>query len=391
MPLTFHNAPATADAVARVTQLFATTFGREPDSVASAPGRVNIIGEHIDYSGGSCLPMALPHRTFVALGLRSDGVIRLTSDARDDVWEGSLDTFSRGVVSHWSAYVGGVLVWLNKLLELTATGCDIAVVSSVPIGAGLSSSAALECATAFAYLDAVGVLDRTETQLRQIARAAISAENTVAGANTGGMDQFASLFGRDGALLHLQCTDFSFAHVPFSLSNHGLLVIDTRASHSLSDGQYGDRRTLSDAAARALGVDHLSRASLAAVDTLPTELQPIARHAITENERVTGVVEHIEHGDFTAAGAALLRSHESLRDDYRVSCPELDVVVDSAMEAGALGARMTGGGFGGSAIALIATDEREQVAAHIAAAAQSAGFAEPHFLTAVPSGGAAIH
>lgn len=395
MILTFHSALAIDEGVARVRDLFTSTFQNEPETVASAPGRVNIIGEHIDYSGGSCLPMALPHRTFIAMIKRSDGVIRLTSDAQSDVWEGTIDAFRHGVVPHWSAYVGGVIVWLGELTGLELNGCDIAVVSSVPIGAGLSSSAALECATAFAAMAVTGRGDELsdDATLHTIAKAAIMAENKVAGANTGGMDQYASLFSIENTALHLQCDDFSFERVPFSLEKHGLelLVIDTRASHSLTDGQYGSRRELADSSAKILGVDHLCQADVDRVSELDEARQPIARHAITEHQRVDNFARHLSDGNFEACGAELLESHRSLRDDYRVSCPELDAVVEAAMDAGALGARMTGGGFGGSAIALIDAARSDEIARAIANHSRESGFPEPHFLIATPAHGASTH
>lgn len=393
--LTFLHPLTDTEGTERVRELFSASFGYEPDSVASAPGRVNIIGEHIDYSGGSCLPMALPHRTFVALSRRSDDAVRLASDAQSDLWEGSLEDFRRGVVSHWSAYVGGVIIWLQELIDLDMMGCDVAVVSSVPIGAGLSSSAALECATAFAAIAVAGRTDEVGDQdvLHSIAKAAIHAENRVAGANTGGMDQYAALFSTENTALHLQCDDFSFDHVPFTLSNHGLelLVIDTRASHSLSDGQYGNKRELAENAAQTLGVEHLCDADLYQIDELDVVHRPIARHAITEHARVSNFVKHLNQGDFAECGKDLLESHRSLRDDYRVSCPELDAVVEAATNTGAIGSRMTGGGFGGSAIALVRSDQAESIARAIANRALDLGFPEPHFLVALPSSGARVH
>ncbi|WP_206515491.1 galactokinase [Georgenia faecalis] len=389
-----------AAAVDRARALFTATFDGEPDGVWAAPGRVNLIGEHTDYNGGLCLPIALPHRTVVALRARTDGLVRLVSAQEDGLRELRLaDVGPAGTpdaVEGWPAYVVGVAWALEREGLLDGGGFDVAVDSCVPYGAGLSSSAALECAVAVALDDvAAAGLAADDAGRARLAAACVRAENEVAGAPTGGMDQAAALRCAPGQALLLDCRDGATEQVPFDLAAVGLelLVIDTRAEHQLADGQYAARRTSCEDAARRLGVGTLREvtdldAALAALDD--AEQRRRVRHVVTEIARVEEFVATLRsgelRGDLLRAAAALVdASHTSLRDDYEVSAPELDVAVEAARAAGAHGARMTGGGFGGSAIALVDAGTAPAVAEAVRAAFAERGFTEPAFLLAVPS------
>jgi galactokinase len=379
----------------RVERLFASTFGGDAAGVWAAPGRVNLIGEHVDYIGGTCLPIALPHRTFVALRPRDDGVARLVSALDpDDVWTGDVVAIAPGRVGSWVGYAAGP-VWALRRRGWTVGGFDAAVDSCVPLGAGLSSSAALECAVAVALDDvfALGLLSSGDAGRAELAAVCVQAENEVAGAPTGGMDQAASLRCRPAHALLLDTLDASVEHVPFDIEPAGLelLVIDTRAEHALVDGQYAERRATCHAAARRLGVDTLRDvpdlgAALAALHD-PVERRRV-RHVVSEIARVAEFADRVRAGRVRDVGPLLDASHDSLSVDYEVSCAELDLAVDAATAAGALGARMTGGGFGGSAIALVDTGAASDVASAVAGAFATQGWPAPGFLVAVASGGA---
>ncbi len=385
-----------ADGVRRASALFAAAYGSAPTGVWAAPGRVNLIGEHLDYNGGFSLPFALPHRTFVALAPRADGTVRLVSDlAPDSPWTGAVDDLGPGRASGWVTYAGGP-AWVLRDEGLPIGGFDAALASCVPLGAGLSSSAALETAVALA-LDEVfnqGALGVDDAGRARLASACVRAENEVAGAATGGMDQAAALRSSRGHALLIDSSNASVTQVPLDLDAAGLaiLVIDTRAPHALADGQYASRRAACERAAERLGVRTLCEVdagdSAAALARLvdPVELAR-ARHVFTEQERVRRVVDLVSAGRrLREIGPDLDGSHASLAGDYEVSCPELDVAVDAARRAGALGARMTGGGFGGSAIALVEADAVTEVADAVAAAFAEQGFAPPAFLTATAAG-----
>ena len=362
----------------------------------SAPGRVNIIGEHVDYQDGLCLPMAISHRCFAAAARTPTDRVRLRS-AQDSL-ELDLDAaaLEPGAVEGWPAYVAGVLWALRPFISGAHTqGMDILIDGQVPLGAGLSSSAALECSAA----EAIESLLTLGTSPLDRVRAAITAETDFAGASTGGLDQSASVLSRAGHALFLDCRDFSTRPVPWDLAGQGLalLITDTRAEHSHVDGEYTARRADSESAAAALGVDTLRDVDPAQLDALLPRIEDEvvrrrAHHVVTEIQRVrefdallaAGTVrEHVAE-----LGALLNASHDSLRDDYEVTVPALDLAVDAARAAGAHGARMTGGGFGGSTIALVEADAAEQVAAAIAAAFAEQGLTAPEFFLALPSEGA---
>lgn len=398
-PAQLSQAPERTAAAARVSALFEEAFGYAPDGVWSAPGRVNIIGEHVDYQAGLCLPMAISHRCFIAAARTPENLLRLRSAQTEQVLELDAKALEPGSVDGWGAYVAGVLWALRPFISGSATqGMDIMVDGQVPLGAGLSSSAALECAAAEAM---ESLLTLGTTPLDRV-KAAISAETDFAGASTGGLDQSASVLSHEGHALFLDCREFSTRSVPWDLASQGLalLITDTRAEHSHVDGEYTARRADSEKAAEALGVATLREVDVETEGGLDAVLERIAdptvrrraRHILTEIRRVVdfdailaggSVRENVER-----LGALLNASHDSLREDYEVTVPHLDVAVEAARAAGAHGARMTGGGFGGSTIALIEADQAQAVAEAIAAAFARRGFGAPEFFLALPSEGA---
>ena len=371
---------------------FEQAYGSPPDVVGRAPGRVNLIGEHTDYNAGLCLPVALPHATYAAVGRRADGRVRITSRQQTDPWEGALDDLSPGAVTGWATYVAGVL-WALREAGHDVPGVDVFVDGRVPLGAGLSSSAALECSVAVATAGLLG-LELSERVRRDLATACIRAENEVAGARTGGMDQTVSLLAVPDAALLIDFDGHTTSAVPLDLADAGLtlLVTDTRVSHALSDdGEdgYAARRADCEAAAQALGIASLRHADLAAVDSLTDDrVRRRARHVVSEIDRVRSSVDAIRAGRWDEVGRLFLDSHASMRDDFEISCPELDTVVTTAVEAGAVGARMTGGGFGGSTIALVATERVDAVVRAVDTAFVAAAFDAPAHLLAEPCGGA---
>lgn len=420
-----------------VVRNFKAAFDTEPFGIYSAPGRANLLGEHIDYCGGTVMPFALPQRTFVAMASREDGVIQAVTAQGDagaaadaDVKAVAFADVAPGALSGWLSYVSGV-PWAMAQegqgdfvgFSEAGFGADIAIDSSVPLGAGLSSSAALECSVAVGIDDLLSTRDENRERLAdtdggraELAVATIRAENEIAGASTGGMDQSISLRAQEGSVLAIDCRDFSTRPLTIDVDGAGLaaLIMDTRAHHNLSDGQYAARRASTEVARDALGLKTLrdafegtptlekAEALLAdwddRVDSLDlpegTDLAVIRdalQHVWTEIARVEECVALFEdpasvpENAWTRLGELLNGSHDSLRYQYKVSCDELDVAVEAARAAGALGARMTGGGFGGSAIALVRADKLEATAEAVADAFDEAGFDYPEFLVAAPS------
>ena len=389
-------APDRSEAAARAEQRFVESFGYAPDGVWSAPGRVNIIGEHVDYQDGLCLPMAISHRCFAAAARTPTNRLRLRSAQDELVLDIDARELTPGAVTGWPAYVAGVLWALDPFISGAATrGMDIMIDGQVPLGAGLSSSAALECAAAEAI---EALLSLGTTRLERV-RAAITAETDFAGASTGGLDQSASVLSHEGHALFLDCRDLSTRPVTWDLASQqlSLLITDTRAEHSHVDGEYAARRADSERAAAQLGVPTLRDADVDQLETLLGRLEDEvvrrrARHVLTEIRRVEQFDALLAAGTVREQvgelGALLNASHDSLREDYEVTVPQLDVAVDAARAAGAHGARMTGGGFGGSTIALVEADQAQTVAEAIAAAFAEHGFAAPEFFLALPSEGA---
>lgn len=373
--------------------LFRRTFGRPAEVTCSAPGRVNLIGEHTDYSGGLVLPFAIDARAVVAGALNRDRVVRVVSAQRPgEVHEVAVAGLapSTDAGGSWSAYPLGV-VWSLVESDLHSGGVDLALDSAVPVGAGLSSSAAVECATAMT----VSVLDGVPLTPIQIARLALRAENDFVGVPCGPMDQTASAASEEGAVLRFDTRSGAIEHIPFDPAADGLavLVIDTQAHHALADGEYAKRRADCEEVARRLGVRWLREVG---VDDLPRALRTLdddtlarrLRHVVGENDRVDRTVALLRAGDVAAIGPLLTASHDSLRDDYEVSSAELDVAVRAALGAGAHGARMTGGGFGGSIIALVDAPAVDAVASAVAAAFAARGWTAPAPRVVQPAAGA---
>jgi len=389
--MAFLEPGSAADHAATVRADLESAFGTSAEVVARAPGRVNLIGEHTDYNAGLVLPLALPHATYAAVACRDDGRVRLRSRQEDDVWEGHVDAVGPGQVSGWPAYAVGVL-WALRQDGAEVPGMDIAVDTSVPVGAGLSSSAALECAVGVAVASLLD-LPLDVAGRRTLAAACMRAESEVAGAPTGGMDQTICLLAEEGSALLIDFDDDETAMVPFPIEDAGLalLVTDTQVSHALVEGGYGDRRNECDEAARQLGLDTLRHAGLGDVEELREEvLRRRARHVVTEITRVERAVSAIEAGDWARQGRLFGESHLSMRDDFEISSPELDLVVTTALEAGATGARMTGGGFGGSAISLVPEERVSAVVRAIDTAFAASAFGAPAHLLATPSAAADV-
>ncbi|MFC8347949.1 galactokinase [Streptomyces sp. NPDC057280] len=371
---------------------FVELYGTEPEGVWSAPGRVNLIGEHTDYNDGFVMPFALPHTALAAVSRRDDGVLRLHSaDVDGGVVELRPDELTPESDRDWTAYPAGV-VWALREAGHAVTGADIHLTSTVPSGAGLSSSAALEVVVALALND----LYELGLQRWQLARLCQRAENVYVGAPTGIMDQTASACCEEGHALFLDTRDLSQKQIPFDLAAEGmrLLVVDTQVKHSHSEGEYGKRRAGCERGAALLGVDALRDIPYADLDAALARLGDdeeavrLVRHVVTEDERVEKVVDLLESGQTRAIGPVLVAGHASLRDDFRISCPELDLVVDTALSAGALGSRMTGGGFGGSAIVLADVADVDTITKAVEEAFAAAGFTAPRVFEAVPSPGA---
>jgi galactokinase len=350
-----------------------------------APGRLNLIGEHTDYNDGYVLPLALPYATTAAVSARTDGVLAVRSAQRGDA-DLPVADLTPGRVDGWAAYVAGVVWAIGEAGHDVAGGFDVAVDGDVPEGAGLSSSAALECSVAAALDDLLGLgLERTA-----LARLARRAENDFVGAPTGVMDQMASLLCTDAHALFLDCRTLATEQVPFDAAAAGLAVlgVDSRSPHQLTDGPYAERRRSCEQAARILGVPALRDATEADLDRLDGELLRRARHVVTENARVLGTVAALHAGRVADIGPLLSASHASMRDDFEITVPRVDLIAATAEAAGALGARMTGGGFGGCVLALAPVDRVGAVRAAITDAYDRAGFGEPGFFPAVPSSGA---
>ncbi|GGI97080.1 galactokinase [Saccharopolyspora subtropica] len=383
----------------RAAALFAEEHGCAPSAVWSAPGRVNLIGEHTDYNDGFVLPFALPQRTAVAVRPRDDGRLSVATLGNDGQLHrgtvASVHELRPGDPTGWLAYPAGV-AWALRDAGYPVGGADLMIVGEVPTGAGLSSSHALECAVALALLDTVQRAPGTPAApgLEEIARLVQRAENDFAGAPTGLLDQTASLSCTAAHVLFFDVRSGAGEQIPFDPRRAGLevLVINTRAKHSHNESGYGERRRGCERAAELLEVkalrDVAGQELSAALPKLPEELRPLVRHVVTENDRVLTTVDELRRGRYAEIGPLLTASHVSLRDDYRVSCRELDLAVDSALAAGALGARMIGGGFGGSAIALVPTAQRPEIERAVQAAFAREHLAAPRLFTAVPSAGA---
>jgi galactokinase len=351
------------------------------------------MGEHTDYNAGLCLPIALPHRTYAAVRLRADHRLRLRSMQSSQQYDLDLGDVRAGNPRGWGGYAAGVL-WALADAGHQVSGFDLMLDGHVPVGAGLSSSAALECAVAAAVSDLLDLgLLRDDHARAALATICVNAENTIAGAPTGGLDQSAALLCQIGHALLLDCRDGSIAQVPFDLSAHGLclLIMDTRVEHALDDGQYAQRRASCEEAARQLGVPSLREVDFNSLDEILDQLsdrrvRARARHVVSEIERVRRTVALLPEGRFHEVGSLFDASHSSLRDDFEISCAELDTAVEAATTHGALGARMTGGGFGGSAIALVPAERAAEVTSAVMRSFADRDFGPPDCFEAAAGG-----
>ena len=367
---------------------FQEVFGSAPEIIASAPGRVNLIGEHVDFLDGFVLPFAISNATTVAIARTPDKKIRSASVQK----KGAISTIDCGDIAPksgeaWTRYPIGVL-WALGI----DSGLDILVDGQVPLGAGLSSSAALECAVATAITE----LFKLDLTLPELARAAQRAENIYVGMPCGIMDQSVSLMATEGNALLLDTRDLSIEQIPFDIAPLGLelLVIDTQVHHALVDGGYAERRASCEKAIADLGITSLRDISIPDFVARKSELDEKtylrAFHGVTEMQRVLDAVALLKSGDFVGFGEIVTAAHASLRDNYTVSCPELNLAVDTANDFGALGSRMIGGGFGGSAIALIKAKDSELIKSEIKSGFMKARFKSPRFFSALPSAGARV-
>lgn len=369
---------------------FQETFGSVPDGVWQAPGRVNLIGEHTDYNEGFVLPFAIDKTAKVAVRLRADSTVRLLSlFGGHGLVEADLSSLEPGSGQGWSRYPLGV-AWALKERGIDVPGFDLLLDSDVPLGAGLSSSHAIECAVISALNDLTGAGLGAEDLVLATQRA----ENVFVGAPTGIMDQSASLRGAKGHAVFLDCRDQHVDLVPFDAEASGLvlLVIDTKVSHSHADGGYASRRASCELGAEILGVKALRDVGVESLEEAAglldeTTLRRV-RHVVTENDRVLQTVEILTSQGPASIGALLDASHVSMRDDFEISCPELDLAVETSRANGAIGARMTGGGFGGSAIALTPVGQEQQVRDAVVRSFAESGFTAPDIFTVTPAAGA---
>ncbi|MBV9593095.1 MAG: galactokinase [Actinobacteria bacterium] len=379
------------DQIDALAERFRRSYRREPVGVWSAPGRVNLIGDHTDYNEGFVLPIALAQRTWIALAPTTGATSRYTSVQADESMAVEREA-EPGAVRGWAAYPAGV-AWALRQDGHDVPALNVMIDSTVPVGAGLSSSAALECALALALCDLLS-LELDPTDVAMIAR---RAENEFVGAPTGAMDQVTAMHGRAAHALAIDCRSFDVRPVPLVLPGRGLelVVLDSRTPHALVDSEYGERRRTCQEAASRLGVRALRdlepAALKAALTRLPDEkMRRRVRHVVSENARVlacTGLLA--AGGDPREIGSMMNDSHASLRDDFEVSAPRLDVAVTAAQGAGAAGARMTGGGFGGCVVALAEGSRADAVVAAVTEAYAQRGWERPTRIPATPSAGAA--
>ncbi len=364
---------------------FKEVFGYEPQGVWSAPGRANLIGEHTDYNEGFVFPFGIDKRTYVALSPRTDSLCRVSSDIDGKTYE--TDLSSKPEDLDWALYPLGV-AWVMR--QWAKSGFDAFFTSNVPVGSGLSSSAAIECAIGVA-LNEIWSAGRTKQEIALLGQ---RAENDVVGAPTGMMDQTASMLAERDSAVFLDCQSLEAKAVPLHLEERDLVVavIDTRVAHRHSDGGYRVRRESCERGASTMGVSSLRGLSK---EDLPRARELLSdvdfrrvRHIVTENQRVLDSIDALQTGDMSKFGQLLLASHDSMAHDFEISIEELDLAVEIAMETGAIGSRMTGGGFGGAAIAVIDKALLGTLEKNCKAAFLAKGYLEPKVFAVVPSEGA---
>ena len=340
---------------ANLARAFAAQHGYEPRFIAEAPGRVNLIGEHTDYNGGFVLPVAIDRTVAVAVAPREDSRVRAHSVDRDQRDDFSLDTARRHPMGGWRNYVRGVL-WALLDSQLPLRGADLSISGDVPQGAGLSSSAALELALAGAICAGSGI----ELPGRDLALLCRRAEHMYAAVQCGIMDQFAAALGREGCALFIDCQSLETEDVPLP-NGLAIVVIDSKVPRELADTPYNERRDQCAEAARALGLASLRSADESEIESLPGGLRRRARHVVSENARVLAAKAALRNGDCGTLDRLFAESHASLRDGFEASTPEIDLLVELANAApGAIGARLTGGGFGGCTVNLVVAAEAQR-------------------------------
>jgi galactokinase len=347
---------------------FNTRYGRAP-RVFSAPGRVNLIGEHTDYNDGFVLPMAIDRRTYIAAAARDDHRVRCASTSFPEAVEFIIDPHL-APADDWANHVRGLAAELSRE-HYHLTGADLLIASEVPLGAGLSSSAALEVAVGYALLSVAGEM----IDLEELAEAAQRAEQEYTGTRCGIMDQYISCFGVAGHALLIDCRSLEYRAAPLAFGDARVVVCDTMVRHNLATSEYNARRAECEIGVKVLTSQRSEITALrdvsmdeleAARDLLPEKVYRRCRHVIGENERTTMAAAALDRGEVEKFGELMNASHASLRDDYEVSCPELDLLVEIARECeGVYGARMTGGGFGGSTVNLVAAGRIEEFSERI--------------------------
>ena len=368
----------------QLRQRFRARFGAEP-RVFRAPGRVNLIGEHTDYSDGFVMPVAIEFATYVAASPGRDQKLLVHSENYGSMEEIPLAAVQRR--HHWSDYVAGVAVELRRM-GLEVPGANLLIAGEVPLGSGLSSSAAIEVSTALALLAMSG----KQAGRAEIALVCQRAENNFVGARCGIMDQFIACNGRAGHALKLDCRSLEFDFLPMP---HGvsIVVCNTMVRHAIAGGEYNQRRRQCESAARALGATVLRDVNLAEFHRHEHQLAEVerkrARHVITENARVAEFADALQKGDRASIGRLMAESHRSLRNDFEVSCAELDIMVELANQVdGTIGARMTGGGFGGCTVNLVAEDAVSRFREHVAREYERATSKKPEIYVTRASDGA---
>ena len=369
---------------------FEARYGYAPTGVWSAPGRVNLIGEHTDYNLGFVLPFAINRRTYAAISLRQDQTVRVMSSFSDEQHQIELADISKNAANDWAAYPFGVAWALAKLGQTAGVGFDAYFESDVPVGSGLSSSAAIECSTSLALNE----LWQTNLSRPELARVGQLAENEIVGAPTGIMDQSASLLGERDHAVFLDCKSLEAQSIELGFDDEGLelLIIDTRVAHRLNDGGYATRRAACELGASQMGATSLREVSADQLDKAKEIMDDVTfrrvRHIVTENERVLETVEELRTKGPKSIGALLNASHVSMRDDFEISIDELDTAVDVAIRHGAVGARMTGGGFGGAAIALAPIAKVGEITLAVLAEFELLGYGKPNIFAVTADQGA---
>ena len=380
----------TADLAKRVVEEFAKLYTYEPSGVWSAPGRVNLIGEHTDYNEGFVFPFAIDRQTFAAISLREDNLIRVASGFSAETHEIDVQEIKKDPANQWAAYPFGVAWAIKELSSATPTGFDCYIESDVPVGAGLSSSAAIECSVGVALNE----LWKANLSKTELAKAGQLAENVIVGAPTGIMDQSASLLGKKDHGVFLDCKTLESEVVELGFAKDGLelLIIDTKVAHRHADGGYASRRAACELAAKIMSVPslrHLTSTDLPkAQEVLDDTTFRRMRHVVTENERVLETIKRLKDLGPRSIGDLMYASHDSMRDDFEISVDELDEAVSTAKSLGAIGARMTGGGFGGAAIALVESKKIEEISKAIRLAFNQRGFEEPNIFAVTAADGA---